>query len=209
MLNVIKKIASILVICAVLCVLAGCGSNVSTASEFDFDAAMKDISLFGQKISLPCYWSDLSEDFSHKEVYFPSDDDLMCALCYKGKEIGMIAFGNCPETEDASVAESHQIVCIILGFTDYEYPYSDHDRDFLDRLGYYTGEMEFALGDVSMSSTESEIIAALGEPSRISGGDSRYRYLDYKYDSGYLHFVITTDRTYKGIMQLYIGVYSN
>ena len=141
-------------------------------------------------------------------MYFPSEDDLMCGLRYKGKRIGDIFFGNCADTEDTSEAERHQIVCIVIGFTDYGYPYNDSDRDFLERLGYYTGQMELALGDVTMSLTENEITAALGEPGKISEGGG-YRYLDYKYDNGSLHFVIDTAKESSGIMELYINVYSN
>ena len=67
MLNIIKKFAALLVVCAILCGFAGCGKSetgisavsssssepkrvLADTSKFDFDAAMKDINLFGKKI---------------------------------------------------------------------------------------------------------------------------------------------------------------
>lgn len=176
-------------------------------SDFDFDEAVKNMTLFGQKISLPCYWSDFGEVFSHDEMYISSDDDLMCTLRYKGKIIGDVFFGNCAETEDTSEAESHPIVCIVIGFTDYSYFYDEYDLNLFESLGYYTGQLEFVLGDVMMSSTEDDIIAVLGEPSKITEGGSRWRYLDYKYDNGYFHFVFDVNKEPCGIMELYIKVY--
>lgn len=52
------------------------GAQGGGQSDFDFDAAVKNITLFGQKISLPCYWSDFGEDFSHDEIYRSDDDEL-------------------------------------------------------------------------------------------------------------------------------------
>lgn len=180
----------------------------SAQSNFDFDEAVKNINLFGQKISLPCSWSDFGEDFSHDEMYFSSDDGLMCGLLYKGKLIGSILFDNCADAETTAEAESNQIVCVVIGFTNYGYPYNDTDTDFLDRTGYYTGKLELALGDISMSSSENDIIAELGEPSKITEGGSDYRYLDYKYDDGYLHFVFNFNKGSYRIMRIYINVYS-
>lgn len=182
------------------------GAQGGGQSDFDFDEAVKNITLFGQKISLPCYWSDFGEDFSHDEIYRSDDDELSCQLMYKGKIIGNIFFGDCADTEDISEAESHPIVCIVIGFTSYGYPYDEYYLDFFERLGYYTGQIEFALGDISMSSTENDIIAELGEPSAITEGGSKH-YLDYNYDSGYFHFVVYVNKEPYGITQLYIKVY--
>lgn len=217
-----KRAAALLVTAAMLCGFTGCGksetgsSAVSSSSSepqrvladtsiFDFDEAVKNIILFGQKISLPCYWSDFGEDFSHDEMYISSDDDLMCDLQYKGKKIGNIFFGDCADTEDTSEAESHQIVCIVIGFTNYGYPYDEYYLNFFESLGYYTGQLELGVGNISMSSSESDVMAELGKPSRITEGGSKH-YLDYNYDSGYFHFVINVNKIPIGITQLYIRV---
>ena len=200
----IKRTAALLLAVVMLCGLAGCGK--SDTSKFDFDAAVKNMTLFGQKISLPCYWSDFDEDFSHDEMYFPSDEDLMCSLRYKGKKIGNIFFGNCPETEDTSEVESHRIVLIIFGFTGYGLPYYEGELQLFERMEYYTDKIEFALGDVTMSSTESDIIAALGKSGKITEG-GHFRYFDYKYDNGSLHIVMDVNKNLSGIMEFYIGIY--
>lgn len=200
---------------ALLCGFAGCGnsetggSNISSTSKFDFDEAVKNITLFWQKISLPCYWSDFGEDFSHDDIYRSGDGELSCQLMYKGKKVGIIFFDKSAGDENIAEIENIPIILIVLGFTDYGYPYDEYDLDFFERLGYYTGQIELALGDVSMSSTENDIIAALGEPSKITEGGSRWRYLDYNYDNGYFHFVIDINKASYGIMELYIKVYSN
>lgn len=177
-------------------------------TEFDFDKAVKNISLFGHKISLPCRWSDFGEDFSHDEMYFESDDGMMCSLRYKGKQIGTILFGNCAGEENTDKIEQNPVMLIVIGFTNYGYPYNSSDLKYLESTGYYTGLLELDLGGVSMSSAEKDITAKFGEPSKASEGGN-LRFLDYKYDNGYFHIVIDNNNKQKGSKNFYIGVYSN
>lgn len=174
-------------------------------TEFDFDEAVKNISLFGHKISLPCYWSDFDEDFSHDDMYFESDDGLMCSLRYKGKKIGSILFGNCVGEENTDKIEHNPVMLIIIGFTNYGYPYNSSDSKYFESTGYYTELLELNLDGVSMSSTEKDITAKFGEPSKITEGGG-LRFLDYKYDNGYFHFVIDKNKMTNGSMELYIYV---
>lgn len=181
------------------------GTQGNAQSDFDFDEAVKNITLFGQKISLPCYWSDFGEDFSHDDIYRSGDGELSCQLMYKGKIVGTIFFDKSADDENIAETENIPIILIVLGFTDYGYPYDSHKESFLESIGYYTGLLELNFDGISMSSTETDIIAKVGEPSKTSEGGS-FRYLDYKYDNGYLHFVIDVNKIPNGIMELYIGV---
>ena len=167
--------------------------SAPTASEpaFDFDEAVKNIDLFGHKISLPCYWSDFNEDFSLGDIRIPSDNDLMCQLLYKGDKIGNIFFSDCDNEDEI---ESCSIKGVTIGFSLYGYPYDpDYNLDFLETAGYYTGLLELNMGNISMSYSESDIIAKLGEPS-TSSGDGSSHYLDYHYDNGHLNFYIDREK---------------
>ncbi len=214
----IKKTILILTTLAMLCGLAGCdrseasdadfGSTSSTSTvsdsadlsgtqaEFNFDEAVKDITLFGHKISLPCMWSDFGDDFSHDDVFIPADDDLSCGLLYKGKIIGVIFFGNC-DIEHSYELETKPVVCITVGHYDYGYPYEAEELDWLDRAGYYSGLLEFSFGELTMESPEENIKNFLGDPSSSSEGYNCH-YLVYDYDNGYLLFTINDEAKRNG-----------
>ena len=165
-------------------------ASTGIKTDFDFDEAVKNIDLFGHKISLPCYWSDFSEDFSLGDIRIPSDNDLMCQLLYKGDKIGNIFFTDC-ENEDE--IESCLIKGVTIGFSLYGYPYDpDYNMEFLETAGYYTGLLELYMGNISMSYSESDIIAELGEPT-VSGDDTTH-YLNYYYDNGHLNFYIDREK---------------
>ena len=175
-------------------------------AEFDFDEAVKNITLFGNKISLPCAWEDLGNDYSHDEFYVPSGDDLLCGLKYKGKEIGSVVFGNC-SIADSDNVEEKQIVSLIIGLIDYGYPYDDYEKESLERGGFYSGLLEFELDGLSMQSTESDIKELLGEPDSTSDGVLSRHDLDYNYNSGYLRFCINEKDARKGrILEFYVYV---
>lgn len=166
--------------------------SAPTASEtgFDFDEAVKNITLFGHKISLPCYWSDFTEDFSLGDIRIPSGNDLMCQLLYKSEKIGNIFFTDCDNDDEI---ESCLIKGITIGFPSYRYPYDpDYNMELLITAGYYTDLLELNMGNISMSYSESDIIAELGEPT-ISGDDTTH-YLDYYYDNGHLNFYIDREK---------------
>lgn len=178
-------------------------------SEFNFDEAVKNITLFGQQISLPCKWSDLSNDFTHDTMYITSGNNLMCRLMYKGEKIGSIVFGDC-DIEHSDEAESKPVVSIIIGFNDYGYPYEDYELPYLKGIGCHLGLLELNFGGLSMTSTEEDIKAALGEPNTIEKGAVNRHYLDYDFDNGYLYFCINDDASRKGrIIEFYIYVNSN
>ncbi len=225
--RVLKKAAALLLTGAMLYGLAGCdrskasdadsGSISSTLTvsdsadlsdtqaEFNFDEAVKDITLFGHKISLPCMWSDFGEDFSHDDVFVPADDDLSCNLLYKGKKIGVIFFGNC-DVEHSDEIETKPVVCISVGHYDYGYPYEAEELDWLDRAGYYSGLLEFSFGELTMESLEENIKNFLGDPSSNPDGYN-YHYLIYDYDNGYLLFIINDDAKRNGrLLEMHVCV---
>lgn len=178
-------------------------------AEFNFDEAVKNITLFGHNISLPCRWSDLSNDFTHDTMYITSGNNLMCRLMYKGEKIGSIVFGGC-DVEHSDEAESKPVVSIIIGFNDYGYPYEDYELPYLNGIGCHLGLLELNFGDLSMTSTEEDIRATLGEPNAIEKGAVNRHYLDYDFDNGYLYFCINDDASRKGrIIEFYIYVDSN
>ncbi len=174
-------------------------------SEFDFDEAVKNITLFGQQISLPCKWSDFGEDFSHDDIFIPADDDLSCNLLYKGKKIGVIFFGNC-DVEHSDEIETKPVVCISVGHYDYGYPYDEEELDWLDRAEYYTGLLEFGFSEFTMGSTEDVILKVLGTPNDRPDGFNCH-YLVYDYDNGYLLFIINDDAKRNGrLLEMHVCV---
>ncbi len=225
--RVLKKAAALLLAGVMLCGLAGCdrskasdadsGSISSTLTvsdsadlsdtqaEFNFDEAVKDINLFGHKISLPCMWSDFGEDFSHDDMFIPADDDLSCNLLYKGKKIGVIFFGNC-DVEHSDEIETKPVVCISVGHYDYGYPYDEEELDWLDRAEYYTGLLEFGFSEFTMGSTEDVILKVLGTPNDRPDGFNCH-YLVYDYDNGYLLFIINDDAKRNGrLLEMHVCV---
>ncbi len=225
--RILKRAAALLLAGVMLLGLAGCdrskasdadsGSISSTLTvsdsadlsdtqaEFDFDEAVKDINLFGHKISLPCMWSDFGEDFSHDDMFIPADDDLSCNLLYKGKKIGVIFFGNC-DVEHSDEIETKPVVCISVGHYDYGYPYDEEELDWLDRAEYYTGLLEFGFSEFTMGSTEDVILKVLGTPNDRPDGFNCH-YLVYDYDNGYLLFIINDDAKRNGrLLEMHVCV---
>lgn len=180
----------------------------SGQSEFDFDEAVKNITLFGHKISLPCMWSDFDGDFSYGSNFVPADNDLGCPLLYNGKNVGVVFFGNC-DAEHANEIETKPVVCVVVGHYDYGYPYDAEELDWLDRAGYYSGLLEFGFFKFTMESTEDEILKVLGAPNDRSEGFNCH-YLVYDYDNGYLLFTINDDAKRNGrLLEMHVCVEVN
>ncbi len=228
--RILKRAAAFLLAGAMLCGLAGCDRSETndvdsdsisstltvsdsadlsgTQAEFNFDEAVKDITLFGHKISLPCMWSDFGDDFSHDDVFIPADDDLTCGLLYKGKIIGVIVFGNC-DVEHSDELETKPVVCISVGHYNYGYPYEAEELDWLDRVDYYSGLLEFSFGELTMESLEENIKNFLGDPSSNSDGFNCH-YLIYDYDNGYLLFTINDEAKRNGrLLEMHVCVEVN
>ena len=64
----------------------------SSQSDFDFDEAVKNITLFGSKISLPCTIEDFGKDYSLLETNLTTFGDISsCSILYQGKSIGTVS----------------------------------------------------------------------------------------------------------------------
>lgn len=63
--------------------------------EFNFEDAVRSISICGQEINYPITLADLGDDFTidtdFNETWF---DDFMCTISYKGKHIGVVTYND-------------------------------------------------------------------------------------------------------------------
>ena len=139
---------------------------------FDFNEAVQNIYLFGQKISLPCTIKEFGEDFSlYEDGFVPikGTNNLTLNICYKDEKIGSVMLEDCTATDKDK--NSKRIFELTIGnmFT-----------DNISRLdGWYKGgviPIDF-LG-TSFYSTQDEIIKILGTPTseEDSFGDVVYRF---------------------------------
>ena len=140
--------------------------------DFDFDNAIQNIILFGNKISLPCTFKEFGEDFSIENPYvLPSlaeevgFDILIYSLSYKGQRIGNVMFRNClPDDPDI---ESKKIFHLKI------------------TRALTENKPEINFMGVTFDSTATDIIDSLGRVSRISedgfAGGSNLYYNQFQY----------------------------
>lgn len=137
-------------------------------TEFDFDEAVKNISLFGHKISLPCTIKDFGKDFSLSTA--PLDKPLSsgenrvaCNLLYKGLKIATVAIADCTPDDDYNERE---IDTIMLGFTvDYSNWSENRKNEYFQSLGWYSDLIKVEIGGMSFESSEEYVRSILGEPT--------------------------------------------
>lgn len=158
--------------------------------EFNFDEAVKNFTLFGNKIFIPCTISDFGNDFSlNEELYVPIFDEkeeMLCDLLYQGKKIGTVVMADCREGDDFNDKE---IVVINLGFVwRGTYPYTEAEILSLERMNCYTGKIEHDFAGLSYDSTEEDIKSALGEPNTIYDFEDNYQWI-WEYNCGYIWVV--------------------
>lgn len=145
--------------------------------EFDFDKAVKNITLFGSEISLPCTIEDFGEDYSLREENLTTFGDISsCSILYQGKSIGTVSLTG---YKDGDNLNDKQIVSLSLGFIAKDAGVSGSLKDELyESRGWYNGLIEVDFAGLSFESTEHEVKSAFGE-SANRGGDSA----DYKFYS--------------------------
>ena len=143
--------------------------SAPTASEtaFDFDEAVKNITLFGQKISLPCTIADFGNDFSLDDpsdiLVFESLGSATSHLYYRGDIIGTV---NLPDYKENDLPENKQIVSLSLGFPDdYGYANEEERKNRFEAYGQFSGLIPLDFAGVSFTSTQNEIIDKLGVPT--------------------------------------------
>lgn len=129
------------------------GESKQYEASFDFEEAIQNIYLFGQKISLPCTIEDFGDDFTLDEsLIFQTEGSNYVAirLYYKGKQIGAVGMRDYVQEE----ISGKQIVNLSLGDS-----YNNPPKD-----PWYNEEIELSFLGVSFSSTKEEIIEILGTP---------------------------------------------
>ncbi|MCH5206546.1 MAG: hypothetical protein J1F09_06295 [Oscillospiraceae bacterium] len=173
-------------------------------AEFDFDEAVKNITLFGNKISLPCTIADFGEDFSlDEDVQRPIGDtgNMLSNLLYQGFKIGTVIIKDCREGERF---DNKEIVEIDLGFGSYIYPYTEAEKLAFERMGNYTGKIEHNFAGLSFDSTEKEAETVLGKPASSFDWSDGYE-LTYEFDNG--HIDIRFDYQNNKILRFTVSVW--
>lgn len=162
------------------------GSDSSSNSEDpkpDIVNAAKNVWLFGKKISLPCRFEELGEDFSLGEKHFYElKGDLIAFLCYKGEIIGEVILENC--TKDDPNKPAKRVIQLALGDAK-EYP--------VKTKGWYSKEIYLDVLGITMNSSLDDVRAVLGEPTSESGPKTK-RIVIYKEEDGkYIEFTFKGD----------------
>ena len=147
----------------------------SDLAEFDFDDALKNITLFGSKISLPCTITDFGEDFSLSEGYVAVFDDIAsCSILYHGKSIGTVSMIDYNDGDDLN---NKQIVSMMLGFIATDIGASASLKETLyESRGWYYGTIEVDFAGLSFESTEAEVESIFGEPSNKDDDSTDYTF---------------------------------
>lgn len=172
-----KVKAALLSVVMLLCSLTGCNNN---QTEFDFDEAVKNIMLFGSRISLPCVIENLGKEFTIAE---PSEwvvigDAVTSNLYYENKKIGSV---NLSESDGDEI----QIIGLTLGFGLNSAADQDEEirKVLFDSYGWYSEEIEIDFNGLSFNSSENEIKLCLGTPKETT--DAYFDdYLVYEYPNG-------------------------
>lgn len=145
----------------------------SSQSEFDFNEAVKNITLFNSKFSLPCTIKDLGEDFSYANLEYItsiSNQKIVCVdLAYQGQEIGSVFLADC-DIDD--VLEDKEIFILSLGFaTDYGYPNTEIRKEYLEASNRYSEVIPLELGGLSFATPLEELMEKLDYAATIDERD--------------------------------------
>lgn len=134
-------------------------TSSSDTSRIDLDGAPENVWLFGKKISLPCRFEDLGEDFSlGEEHFYQMYSDLVAFLCYKGEIIGEVILDNCNKDDPNKYAK--YVTQIALG---------DAENNPVKTDGWYNEEIYFDVMGVTMRSSPDDVTKLLGEPTKQQG----------------------------------------
>lgn len=157
-------------------------SQSNSQSEFDFDEAVKNIMLFGSKVSLPCAIEDLGKEFTFTDQseWVVIGDVVNSNLYYENKKIGTV---NLSESD----GDKTQIIGLTLGFGLNSEIYQDEEirKASFDSYGWYSEEIEIDFGGLNFNSSENEIKLCLGTPTETT--DVYFDdYLVYKYPNGHI-----------------------
>lgn len=131
----------------------------SSESQPDLSKAAQNVWLFGKRISMPCRFDELGEDFTLGEKYFyQMNKDLIAFLCYKGEIIGEVILEKCTEADPNKYAKT--VVQIALG---------DAKNNPVKTSGWYNETIYFDVMGVTMDSGFDEVKKLLGDPTNRQG----------------------------------------
>jgi len=136
-------------------------SNAISDLDFDFDAAIQNIELFGNKISLPCTFEEFGSDFElYEDISIPFSDEenrLRVMIKYKGGFIGSVVL-DC-QLDDKNKIEK-QVVALTLG---------DSQKNIPTNRNWYNDLIEIDFSGITYSSAETEVKQKLGTPTPKEG----------------------------------------
>lgn len=152
-------------------------------SEFDFDEAVKNITLFGSKISLPCTIEDFGDDYSLLETNLTTFGDISsCSILYQGKGIGtvsLIGYKNDGNFNDK------KIVSLSLGFIAKDVGASDSLKNALyESRGWYNGLIEVDFAGLSFESTKVEVESLFGKLNNSDDDSADYKFYSNDQSNG-------------------------
>ena len=154
-------------------------STVISDLDFDFDAAIQNVELFGNKISLPCTFEEFGSDFElYEDISIPFSDGqqkLRVMIKYKGKFVGSVVLDDC-QLEDKNKIEK-QVVALTLG---------DSQKNIPTNRNWYNELIEIDFSGITYSSTETEVKQKLGTPTPKEGEYFVDRLSYYKSETEYL-----------------------
>lgn len=170
---------------------SGVSSDDDSTPKIDLSGAADNIWLFGKKISLPCRFEDLGEDFSLGEEYFYQiNRDLIAFLCYKGEIIGEVILDKCTEDDPNKYAKN--VTQIALG---------DAANNPVRTDGWYNSEIYFDVMGVTMNSSLKDVEELLGKPTKQQGADRNAR-LTYKItDKNYIEITFKSGKIVEFVIE--------
>lgn len=144
-------------------------------SDFDFDEAVKNITLFGSKISLPCTITDFGEDYSLSEDSLTTFGDISsCSILYQGKSVGTVSLTGC---KDGEPLNDKQIISLSLGFIAKDVGANDSLKEALyESRGWYSGLIEVDFAGLSFESTKVEVESLFGKPDNSDDDSADYKF---------------------------------
>lgn len=167
-------------------------------SEFNFDEAVKNFTLFERNISLPCTIGEFGEVFSaDKEILVLNSGEASSNLLYQEEIIGTVTLSDCKAND---LPDDKQIASLSLGFpADYGYK-SEEERDRKHELyGEFSGLIRLDFAGISFKTTPNGLLDKLGAPSEnteeIYDG-IRMRRMSYSFSGGNLYFSFADDKLY-------------
>lgn len=144
-------------------------------SDFDFEKALEQTYICGQKLSYPLTWGQFGEDFSvDPEGAFTQSGSqkISCSVNYKGMYLGCFIFNGC-ESVDA-INEDTIIRSISVG---------NNDMNFF-------GTSKITVNGLSIAADHCQLFEALGDDFREGVG---YQQIIYGNDIGQYRFTFNFD----------------